>query len=221
MKWKALLVLCGIFLLVFLIYLTTLDRKVYYLDLGDELTLTDGSYGEQLNEYFEQLNKSEKHINHFNKKDLRITDIVRMVEINEKVTINNKEQTIKNALIKADLVTLSVGRNDFIYKIDHMTTNELYDTADEVVHDMEELFELLREYCKEDIIFLGITNDKWTDKQEIFDYLNNNLRLLAEEYSITFYLPQVINYDGSLPTKNSSNQIYNGLKLLVDDNLLK
>ena len=40
-----------------------------------------------------------------------------MIDNNEKVIIDKKEKTIKNALIKADLLTLSIGMNDFIYKM--------------------------------------------------------------------------------------------------------
>lgn len=221
MKWKTVLVFCMIFLLVFIIYLTTLDRKVFYLNLGDEMAEGDSSYGAQLKEYFTSLSKLERYLDQFNDDDLRITDLIRMIETNQKIEVDGKEQTIKNALIKADLVTLSVGRNDFVYKIDYMSKSELYDTADEVLHDMEELFVLLREYCKEDVIVLGIINSNWPSEEEVFTYLNQKLSDLCEEYDLLFYLPEHVEVIDGHPTPEGEVIIYEGIQQLVDENLLK
>ena len=67
-----------------------------------------------------------------------------------------KKKSIKNALIKADLVTLSIGMNDFLYKmnldVEEFSMEELYDYVDEMSEDTDTLLRLLREYCKEDIM---------------------------------------------------------------------
>lgn len=54
MKWKTILVISFIFLSIFLIYLTTLDRKVYYLNLGDEISIGDNNYGILIKDYLKK-----------------------------------------------------------------------------------------------------------------------------------------------------------------------
>lgn len=221
MKLKTVLILSVISLSVFLIYLATLDHKVYYLDLGDEISVGENAYGKQLERYFSSLNKLEQYIDGFKEDDLRITDLIRNIETNQKIMLGKKEQTLKNALIKADLVTLSLGRNDFVYKIDYMSKSELYDTADRVLHDLEDLFTLMREYCKEDIIYIGVINSNWPAQDEVFLYLNEKINRLCEEYDILFYLPEHVDMIEGHLTEESNAPFYEGLKVLVDENLLK
>lgn len=222
MKWKKIAIISVIFLAVFLIYLTTLDRKIFYLDVGDQLSISEKSYGNQLKNYFSSLGKLEKYVGGFKKDDLRITDLDRMIEVNEKVIVNEKEQTIKNALIKADLLTLSIGTNDFTYKIDYVTKEELYDIADEVLYDLEDLFVLLREYCKEDIIYIGIPYVGKSDLNEVFDYLNEKIELLCHDYNISFIpTSNTVTFDNGVISSNSSNKIFDRIKLEVNHGLLK
>ena len=48
MKLKKIFVVAVLFLIVFLIYLTTMDKKVYYLALGDSISL---KYPKQIANY--------------------------------------------------------------------------------------------------------------------------------------------------------------------------
>ena len=133
MKLKSILILGIVFIIVFFIYLTTLDKKVYYLDLGIRDN-NDYTYADMVNDYFIEINKQEKYINYFTSKDYRTTDLIRDVEDNKMVLQDNKKQTIKNALIKADLVTLNIGSNDLYYKLnsDVDSEEEIYNYIDEI-----------------------------------------------------------------------------------------
>ena len=115
MKIKSLLCLSLIFILVFIIYLTTLDRDVYYLNIS--IDNNKNSYDTYVKAYLEQEKKLEKYISAFASSNDRATDIIYSIKENKAVIINNKKQTIKNALIKADLVTLFIGLNDINYKV--------------------------------------------------------------------------------------------------------
>ena len=127
MKWKALIFLALTFLIVFIIYLTTLDRKVYYLNLGDEIAGGDSNYGEWIKDYFKSKGKLEKYVSEFIEEDYRTTDLIHAIEDNRKVYSNGMNITLKNALIKADLVTLSIGSNDIYYKITTSSPRESYE----------------------------------------------------------------------------------------------
>ena len=69
---KKILILGIVVLSIFIIYLTTIDKKVYYLSLGDQISLGmtqegyyEKSYTEYIKEYLERNNKLEIHINDY------------------------------------------------------------------------------------------------------------------------------------------------------------
>ena len=107
---KKILIIGVIILSIFIIYLTTLDKKVYYLVLGDEISLGltsnnkyEKNYTEYIKEYLEEKNILEKYINEYTTQNYRITDIIN--DINNNKEIEDTKQTLKNALIKADGIT--------------------------------------------------------------------------------------------------------------------
>lgn len=201
MKIKTLLIIGIMIIFVFLIYLSTIDTKVYYLNLSDSYSSEQPNYSSYFNKYLMENKKLEKYINEFNIDDYRITDLTRMIEDNKKIKIGDSEQTIKNALIKADLLTFGIGMNDINYKIGNATMNELYDYCDEILEDLEILFIILREYCKEDIIMLNYYNIYESKYDEIFNYVNNKLDEIASEYDI-----KVIDLNNIVSNKSINNK---------------
>ena len=194
---KKILFLGVILLGIFLIYLSTLDRKIFYLSLGDELSVgyneynvKDYGYSDYVKDYLTDNKILETYINSYFKENLRTTDLVRMIKDNEKVLIDGKNKSIKNSLIKADIVTLSIGNNDIISKLSlykNYNKKEIYEYLDSYLIDLENLFTLIKQYCKEDIIFIGyynILNDK--DADIYFKYLNDKTKNLTKKYEITY-----------------------------------
>ena len=99
---------------------------------------------------------------------------------------------MKNALIKADLITLNISFQDIYEKIEkeNCDYNHLYDYIDDLLSDAEKLFTVMRKYCKENIVFIGaynkfknLNNDNIDD---IFDYLNRSYQKLCKKYDIAF-----------------------------------
>ncbi len=225
MKWKAVLFLAFVFLMVFVIYLTTLDRKVYYLNLGDEVALTEDNYGQWIRDYLKFKGKLEKYVSEFSEEDYRTTDLIRDIEENRKVFSNKNNIALKNALIKADLVTLSIGSNDIYYKITTASPKESYEYIDQVLVDLENLLELMREYCKEDIIMINYYNVYQEQYNEIFDYMNDKLDDLANVYEIQIVDITDIMYgntmENRLPSSEQYEQIYNRMKKIIDAQLFQ
>ncbi len=223
MKWKAILFLAIVFSLVFVIYLTTLDRKVYYLNLGDEIALEEGNYGEWIRDYIKSKGKLEKYVSEFSEEDYRTTDFIRDIKDNRKVFSNGNNIALKNALIKADLVTLSIGSNDIYYKITTSSPRESYEYMDQVLVDLEQLLELIREYCKEDIVMINYYNTYQENYNEIFEYMNDKLEDLANVYEIQIVNIRDIMYNNTmenrLPNIEQYEQIYNCMKKIIDRQL--
>jgi len=229
---KKILTLGIIILSIFIIYLTTIDRKVYFLALGDQISLgqtTDNNeknYNEYSTEYLKQKNKLEKSITEFSQQGYRITDIINDIKNNKE--LNNKI-TIKNALIKADLVTISIGTNDIITKIDtenklnNIDYNRLYKNIKEILIDLEKLFDILRQYCKEDIILVGI-NINTTDKKinEMIKFTNEKFKEISNKYRIIYIdcLEEKIE-NKIYPTKENYKELGDRIIEIINKNLLK
>lgn len=232
---KKILVIGIILLGVFLIYLSTLDKKVYFLSLGDEISQginkinqKDYNYNDYIKEYLENKNKLETYINFYFNNNMRTTDLISYIEDNKQIKIDSKEKSIKNALIKADLVTLSIGSNDLLSKlllIDNYTKEEIYNYLDEYLKDLDNLFKIIRQYCKEDIVFIGYYNMFDDNKyNEFFEYLNKKVEILTKNYDISFIdiyndiSNNKIN-NNLYPTKEGHIYIAEKIKKIVDSKI--
>lgn len=187
MKIKVLLVMSVITFLIFIIYLSNIDNKIYYVSINDT---TNTSYDTYVASYLKKINKLETHIQKFSYNDMRITDLIKSIEENKIINLNKKEITIKHALIKADLLTLFLGNAELKYKIDttnYLNIDDLYDYVDEEINDMNKLIALIRKYCKEDIILIGTYYESdWKDLNKIVNYYNKKLEELLNKYEVTF-----------------------------------
>lgn len=163
-----------IILSVFLIYLCTLDKKVYYLILGENY-----SYSKYVKDYLKEKGVLEIYVDEYSKNDLKITDLINDINNNKTIVKDNKEITIKNALVKADLITLSFSKKDVLSRVN----SNVYDYIDDMASDLDKLLKLLREYCKEDIILIGFYNG---NKKDIFEYLNNKFKDKSNNYNVKY-----------------------------------
>ena len=232
---KKILVIGVVIISIFLIYLTTIDKKVYYVSLGDEISLGitkegyyEKSYPIYIKEYLEEQKKLEIFIDDYETQGYRITDLINDINNNKEVEETNK--TIKNALIKSDLITLSIGTNDIISKINtekaltKIDYNRLYKNIDEIINDLDKLLKLIREYCKEDIILIGINIQTEDEKlNEIINYANEKFKEISEKYKIYYidYLKKEQNKYKIYPTKEEYKQISEQIIYTINSNLLK
>lgn len=197
-----------IFIIVFLIYYFNISEKVYYLSLGDFLSYginnfetVDNSYSNNIKEKYKE--NLENYVNYSTYDDYRVMDLINDINYNKTVNYNNKEYKLQNLLIKANLITLSIGMNDLIYK-----SNIDYNYVDELLSDIENLLILIRKYNKDEIYFLGFYNI--IDNQEIINYSNNKLKRICSYNNIKFIdISNLHNYivKGIYPTNDGYNYI--------------
>lgn len=187
------------------------DDKVSYISLGDGL-----SKGINYNNYesigfsdiiSENLRKKDKlkfYTKNFSNIDNRITDLIDDINKNISTTINGKEITIQNAIKNANLITLSIGMNEIMYKYSsNINDGYMYSYIDECMNDIKILLNKIKKLNNKDIYLLGYynsTTDLSLDK--FIKYSNNKLIDICKEYEIKF-----INLHNIF--KNNKHLIYN------------
>ncbi len=238
MKFKIALFFSIIILVVFVIYLSTLDKDISYVALGDYLTVgvnSDGEdygYSDYIYEYLNEKNVVGEYINDFADSTYHTTDLIRDIEDNKEMLIGTRERTIKNLLIKADLLTVSIGMNDVLTILSSERGNSVYDYLDTIIDDIDKLFELLRQYCKEDIIIIGYYNPYSGNKKydSAFSYMNTKVNYLTQKYNMK-YVDIYDLYNNNLdllpiindihPSLDGYRSIFNLVKPILDKTILK
>ena len=239
---KKILIIVSVIISILTIYLITTDRKIYYLALGDDITINEiesnSGYSNYVRDYLEYYDKLEIYINEFAKKNYRITDMINDINNNKKVEVGSSEKTLKNALIKADLLTLSIGINDLTSRINiqaidgSLNYKDLYKDIDEIITDLEELFIIIRQYCKEDIFLIGVYYPYQVQNQElinVFSYLNNRYKELSNIYKINYIdifdlfnaNPSYLSKTTIYPSKEGLEVIGNQIVVTINNTTLK
>lgn len=182
---KKIIFLIIIITLVLAIYILNEDNKVYYLALGDQITLNN-DFSSDVTKYLKNKNIHENSITEFAKIGYRTTDLINDIKNNRKETVDNKKIYIRNAIIKADLITISIGMNDFIYYIDN--NNLLSNNLINLKNDMDCLLKEIRFISKEKIILIGINKPKNIDSKidQTLKKINNIYSELAQKYNIKY-----------------------------------
>ncbi len=157
------------FLIVYLIYIFANPDDVIYLAVGDSFALGENPYGEiaygysdYLSRYLEENHHLKLYTKKFATKDARIKDIYQDILLNKKVYLNDRTISLKASLREASVITLSIGANDIISKI-NMTNPVIYNEklenkiVQDVVEELEVLLKEMKKYNK-NIIVVGYYN---------------------------------------------------------------
>lgn len=192
---KKILIIGLVLLSIFVIYLSNMDKKVYYVALGDSLERVyvgdEEVYGYSyyVKKYLTADDLLERYSDEYAKVDTRITDIINDINNNKKVTTGDGSFSLKNALIKADLITLNISSSDVFNKLNKKDViyNEVYDYIDDLAYDLDNLFKLMREYCKEDILMIGPYNPfSDINSLDVYEYFNKKYRDVCEKYDVIY-----------------------------------
>ena len=174
---KKLIIIFLIFFSIFYIYLLTCDEKIYYLSISNNYNSND--FSNIIAKKLKRNNLLEIHVNEFSNNNNRITDYIDMIDDNKYIIKNNKKIHFKNALIKADIITLSLSTKDFITNYGDSTEKVLT-----IRNNIETLIKKIREYSKEDIYFISIYSE-YVDSKYI-DKLNNDIKSICSDNKIKF-----------------------------------
>ena len=180
---KIIFIVFVIFTVLF-IYSLNAKEKIYYASIGDHLSYginnfnrINNSYSDNIKKYYK--NSLNNYVNYSNINDYRVTDLISDINYNKVVKFKNHEYKLQNILVKANLITLSIGMNDIITK-----KNITYDYVDSVLKEIDNLFKIIRKYNKDKIYFLGfydVINNK-----KIIEYANRRAEKICIKNKINY-----------------------------------
>ncbi len=216
---RKILIVGLVLLSLFLIYLANMDEKVYYVALGDSLNkdFVQGKevfgYSHYVKSYLERENLLEKYTDDFAKNNTRITDVINDINENRKEITSFGEISLKNALIKADLVTLNINYTDIYDRLSFNINDDVYNYIDDLSYDLEKMFELMRQYCKEDIVFVGAYNPYLKkEADDALEYLKNKYKNICLEYDVIYVDISDINVLDEEALEKIGNKVISGMK---------
>ena len=95
--------------------------KLKYIALGDSIAegmnsygVIDYGYSDYISDYLNKNNRLDFYTKKFSKSGYTTRDVINDIENNKSVTINNKKVYLKEILRESNLVTLTIGANNFI-----------------------------------------------------------------------------------------------------------
>ena len=211
---KNIIVTTLIIILIVIIYNIFKDNKTYYVSISN---ISDNyTYKDYIKDYLDELNILENYTD-ISTLDDRITDIIR--NINDNKVYGDK--TFQNILIKADLLTLSIGYNDLISKIDKYSIYNMYSYIDTFLIDLDNLFNILRYFDKEKIVMLGYYNPYDNKYNEIIKYINLKVEELAKKYNIEYVdIADITKYiEDQYISIEGEHIIFDRIRCIIDDNI--
>lgn len=212
---KKIILILFLFLSCYLIYNLTEEKKISCLVIGD--TIADNIFI-----------KNNKLITNYNNiyidKDYRIKDIINIIKYNEEKELNNKQISIHRLMKTTDILILSIGMNDIYYKLNDNTKN-IYTYMNNMINDIEILYEQINKYNYKKVIILGYynINDRYND---IFTYLNYKTKKISTKYNYQYIdLNNILNNNPIFLEKNDNfylnKQGYNEISKIIVENLKK
>ncbi len=214
-KHSKLLIFILVCLSIFLIFKLNNHHNITYMSLGDSFALgenaysqVDYGYSDYVKDYLSEEQKLNKYIKSFSKKDASISSLYQDIVLNKKIVLDEKEYNIKQTLRESNILTISIGLNDLIYKLS--IANSLNDTTidriiSEIEADFNQLITEIRKYYPNDIYVVGYYNvykDSYLFEKAIKKlneiYQNNDDVIYIDTYELfqdnENYLPNFINY---------------------------
>lgn len=184
---KKVLLILVLFLSCYFIYNKTIDEKIFYLTIGDSLSRGTNEYGVVsygYNDYVKDYLKANNRLKEYNKvftdNDYQVTDILKILEYNEK-----KDNYSLNRLIKeADVITVSLGMNEIYYKLEKENEN-IYTYIDNMINNYSKLLTYINKFHHQKVYALGYYN-AFGKNQDIFDYANYKLKKLCSDNNVLY-----------------------------------
>lgn len=182
------------------------NKKMIYIPLGDSIAegMTpyhdiDYGYTDYVADYLKKENNLSFYTKNYTKSGYTIGDVENDINNNKVVEIDNKKYYLKEMLRESDLVTLTIGANDFISGISFSNIStkitdikEIKKDIDTIANKFKDLIVLIKKYAKNQIIVTGYFNPlpRMTEYKEVIDeavqYYDNLIEEICNEMNIKY-----------------------------------
>ena len=182
----------------------------------------------------EELLKNEKlkfYTKGFSKSGYTIENVKNDIENNKIIIVDDKKVSIKQSLRESDVVTISIGANDFIRGLSlsnfSETVNNVKDSKkniDKIANNLRELLELIQSYAKNKIIVIGYYNPLprmkllKSDIDELVKYSNHLYENICDDLGV-IYIDIFNEFDGNedfLPNSLDIHPSTDGYKKIAE-----
>ncbi len=182
------------------------NKKIIYIALGDSIaegmnsySQIDYGYSDYIKDYLEKNDRLSFYTKAFSKSGYTTENLKNDIENNKVIQVNGKKVYLKEILRESDLVTLTIGANNYLKELNILdiktklvNVEENKKKADTIVLDVKEVIDLIKKYAKGKIIVTGYYNPLPRNKiikkeiDELVKYFNNELENICDELDVTF-----------------------------------
>ncbi len=182
-------------IIIFFIYQKYQDKRVTYTSIGDGFagginSFNDKTYGysDYLKDYLDKKEILKSYYHNFTYSDMTIKDLYKDILLNAHDQENNN---IRQVLRESNLLTISVGINDLIYKMDvekNISESKKEKILEEIMNYFDKMIEEVKKYYQNDIIVIGYYNfySQNSVERTLLDDLNRNLKEYSEKNHLIF-----------------------------------
>lgn len=223
MKRTIILLIIVSALITLLIYKFEKSDDLYYVAIGDTVAYGTNPYQNDsfgypyyIKEQISDKQLLKKYNNDYVYPSLRTTELLQLLKY------DHSRKNIKQQIVKADIITLSIGLEDVMYKlsINDELTDEIRKYINEVFLDIEECIKIIRKYNHKDIYVVGLYNP-FINKNNydlIFDEIDNYFRILSQNYNLIYIeVDHILGGDSDyIPNPKDIHLNYKGQKIIAD-----
>lgn len=180
-------------ILIYIIYANNSNIKnINYISLGDGYAKGINSYGENsygysdyLKDYYNENNRLNNYYN-YSEDDNKIKDLYNEIIVNRQ----DNNESIKRSLREANILTISIGLNDLIYKksIQDNINNRKDKIIENIIIDLDQLLIEIKKYYKKDIYLIGYYNfyPQNSVERKLLDKLNYKYKKYSKKNNIIY-----------------------------------
>ena len=205
-KHLKILVFITSIVIVFFIYKSFEHKqgKINYIALGDSVAEGMNPYGnvgygypDYISDYLKNNDQLSFYTKGFTKSGYTTENVKNDIENNKTITVDGSKISIKEALRESDLVTISIGANDFIKGLSLSNFSEKLENIknskkeiDQIGMKVRDLVTLIKGYAKNQIILVGYYNPLprlttiKTEIDELIKYSNNIYEDICDDLDI-------------------------------------
>ena len=182
------------------------NRKIIYIPLGDSIAegmtpyhSIDYGYTDYIADYLKSINNLSFYTKKYTKSGYTIENVRNDINNNKTIEEEGRKYHLKEILRESDLVTITVGANDFIkgktikdLSVKSLDIVQTKKELDIIAKDYKELLILIKKYAKNKIIVVGYFNPlpSLTLSKDSIDesikYFNNLIEDICEEVDVIY-----------------------------------